>query len=919
MTNKIFSIFALLLCLATSAKAATEAPDSVFVVKGGRITSAYEVGKDIDNITMPFAASLADNSVKMGDETTAMKSAVTMRRDGYLYVYLSSQEGVTSTSQLTTGKVMQLVMSESLANEDITLSTFAEAHGEDGAYLQLTYMDMDAYASDDNYEPFSFTSDDWNEAFSDGTISVSVDNGQLSFRADMQPLANAASFAALYAGACTEMAQSANYFTVDGARKDLRAAFAEQVADGVAFYLTPGNITKATELENTYYYVRLFVPTAEMDGSDIDINGNREYELTFVDNATDINNPQTISLANGMTGSATGSLSVLDRGDGSYTITIDIQNMGKDGDRSLQVAYVKSTPADYDLTIPSTYSVADGDDIALKSASISHNATASTYTIYLSSKASVTGAADADIAITVPDSFVNDEMVHGFSGSDVNAQIAITYGGDTFSQANTGNKAGAIAAGGNARLSFASGYASVDFTVFGISKYGGSLKGHYEGNATGAANAPLKQRAKATATSEEQTVNLNKGEQTIQSVKLAADDYIAFGRPEGVEEQPNVEVVSTEVGKNYVTYKVVTREKDKMFQHLLIKKSFAELLATQYFGAFDENDASTMKSLFEMLIQAGYGFTATGSQTFTVRDGEKDAAGEVNYIPGGQDYYLVTSGVSVSGSTASLDGDLHYTKLHTKEPGESKETINVEFKGFNSDGNAWFDVQPSEGINNMHIVLATAKSIDEFLNVYGYDYLMFTQDQAFTREQWTTLTDDEHTWNIEREGDYSFLVLGIDNNGDWVKASLENIHIKPSAGNDCPVVDVPNHQCVDGELAVQFQITSKASSINSARMLVMKEKEWDDALNKYAYERPSLAWAEYMATTDKAQDVTDAIRQLGNTLTYKRTFTEDERGWYVVVLAVTDDYGTTVTRASFHTHLADAEWDILSHTYPVEK
>lgn len=52
MTKKIFFFFAMLLGFtmqAVMAEAAT--PDSVFVVKNGRIVSAYQVGKDIDNIT----------------------------------------------------------------------------------------------------------------------------------------------------------------------------------------------------------------------------------------------------------------------------------------------------------------------------------------------------------------------------------------------------------------------------------------------------------------------------------------------------------------------------------------------------------------------------------------------------------------------------------------------------------------------------------------------------------------------------------------------------------------------------------------------------------------------------------------------------------------------------------------------------
>ena len=70
----------------------------------------------------------------------------------------------------------------------------------------------------------------------------------------------------------------------------------------------------------------------------------------------------------------------------------------------------------------------------------------------------------------------------------------------------------------------------------------------------------------------QQEVMLNKGDQTVETVKLGADDYIAFGRPEGVPVQKDVEVVSTEVGKNYVSYKVETKEADKIYSHMLLKK-----------------------------------------------------------------------------------------------------------------------------------------------------------------------------------------------------------------------------------------------------------------------------------------------------------------------------------------------------------
>lgn len=77
---------------AIMAEAAT--PDSVFVVKNGRIVSAYQVGKDIDNITFQKSISLDGNQVKIGNEVVTMKSALITYVDGLVYVYLSEKESV---------------------------------------------------------------------------------------------------------------------------------------------------------------------------------------------------------------------------------------------------------------------------------------------------------------------------------------------------------------------------------------------------------------------------------------------------------------------------------------------------------------------------------------------------------------------------------------------------------------------------------------------------------------------------------------------------------------------------------------------------------------------------------------------------------------------------------------------------------
>ncbi len=488
MTKKILFLFAMVWGLTLSVMAQSADDNKVFVVKNGRIVASYEIGKDIDNITFPKSASIDGNIVKVGDQEIEMKSAIIDQKDGLIYVYLSSDEDAKSVSDVAVGDYyMQIVMSPSLFGENITLSKFQDEYEEDEMF-QVFFCDTKRYDEDDDYEPPMFSSDDYTDLFTDGTLYMNIEDGELELRFNGEPADGAEAFNAQYKGAYTQINQNPYYFTVNGERKDLRAAFAEKVADGVAFYLTPGNIDKANDLDDTYYYIRLFVPTKEMDGTDIDIKGSREYELTYHDNVTDVNNPQVVSLYNGYSGNGTGYVSVNDLGDGEYSVIVDIEGMGKDGDTDLKV-YYRGTPAEYDLTIPSNYTVANGDPIDLKSCVVEvddSDEDRSMYTVYLSHKEGITtveGMADADIVVTCPDDFVNDDMKHGFSGTDVNALISVKYDGETYSKA-TVNGDDAIALGGNVCVTVNGDKTSVDFAVYGSSKFGGNLTGHYEGTAT---------------------------------------------------------------------------------------------------------------------------------------------------------------------------------------------------------------------------------------------------------------------------------------------------------------------------------------------------------------------------------------------------------------------------------------------------
>lgn len=321
MKQKIFLLFAMFVGFAMQTLATAATPDSVFVVKNGRIVSAYEVGTDVDNISFPKRIQLDGNCVKVGDDVYEMKSAVVTTVNNYKYIYLSTLEGCkTPEDVMNGGKNLQLAFSPTLLDKYVEFNAFGHDFDADKDFFQAVFMDVDEYNRNDDYEPVSVSSYDWNDYYSDGLLQMSFAGGKLALNLEATPKKGETLLAAQYNGAYTEVVANENHFIVDGKRYEMRAAFAEKKADGVNFYLTPGNIGSANELDNCYYYVRLFVPQSNMDGSELYVQGNKKYELTFVDNVTDVNNPQTFSISNDAPSSATGTISVLDNGDGTYTI-----------------------------------------------------------------------------------------------------------------------------------------------------------------------------------------------------------------------------------------------------------------------------------------------------------------------------------------------------------------------------------------------------------------------------------------------------------------------------------------------------------------------------------------------------------------------------------------------------------------------
>lgn len=247
------------------------------------------------------------------------------------------------------------------------------------------------------------------------------------------------------------------------------------------FYLTSANIESARDLEDCYQYAHIQVPYSALDGTPIDITASdaKAFKFDFVDNIQE----QSYSLSNGNVGEATGTISVQIMTADTYKVEINIENFGSG--RSFSSKY-NDTFMVYDLSVPNAYRLQNQDDTELNSAVATHKD--GIYTIYLSTKEGVTtvaGMADADIVLEMPDDFMTGEL-KGFSGTDTNAKISVTYDGVKYNKASC-NSAGdaALAIGGNASAKIENGTLSVDFSVFNIYKYdNANLTGHFEGDVT---------------------------------------------------------------------------------------------------------------------------------------------------------------------------------------------------------------------------------------------------------------------------------------------------------------------------------------------------------------------------------------------------------------------------------------------------
>lgn len=478
MKKIIFTLLALVASMAMPALA-QDKTDTLYVVKGGKLVGTYEVGKDVDYISFTKPVTPPDaggNYVQYGDTREAMKSAFVMKQDGLLYVILSPVEGLTTYEEITAaGNYLFVAIPEDKAGEDIKFTDYSDSDD----YYQAVYMsaDYEVLAGTTNYE---ISDCDYSEL----TVKVGLTDDEVSVSVHGDPLAEGGSaFDASYTGSYASPAEaSANTFTFDGETKELRAAFYKVNEDDatVDLYFTSGNIDDAKKLEDCYQYAHVQVPYSALAGGEIDITGGGQFQFDLYDNIAE----QEYHLSTDNVGTATGTISVTMMAENSYAFSVDIQDLTLNGTSHTFQAYYEGECMPYDTSTPNAYRLQGQDDVELKSAVVTHSG--DIYTVYLSKKDGVTtveGMSDADIVVEVPDVFMTDER-KGFSGTEDNAKISVTYDGVKYNQASTkGSDANAL--GGGMKTKLENGRLAIEFYVMNIYQYDdANLTGYYEGPVT---------------------------------------------------------------------------------------------------------------------------------------------------------------------------------------------------------------------------------------------------------------------------------------------------------------------------------------------------------------------------------------------------------------------------------------------------
>lgn len=216
MIKKILFSIAAMAAMAMPATAQQDdtQKEYMYVVKGGIVVGTYEIGKDADYITFTKPeAPQATNFVKYGETTVEMKSAMVMKMDGQLYVFLSPNETIPTNYMdlmMGTDNYAMVQIPEGRMGEEIDLAELTK--NEDADFIQAYFMNP-------NDGPYGGTcTDDFtDEGFSAGTIKVEAAENMVSVNVNLTNSDSSKDFQISYLGeSISPSDDTTNMFNVDG-------------------------------------------------------------------------------------------------------------------------------------------------------------------------------------------------------------------------------------------------------------------------------------------------------------------------------------------------------------------------------------------------------------------------------------------------------------------------------------------------------------------------------------------------------------------------------------------------------------------------------------------------------------------------------------------------------------------------------
>lgn len=407
-----------------------------------------------------YEAPLGQNNYTFDGQTIDLKSAFHLTQAGLEYLYISPQEGLTTIEEFAEAEYLLIGIDPSLEGQRIDVLA-SDAYC---AFFNMTVLGEEEFTGGD--------SDSWGDILTQGELSLTIASGR-AIASFSFTLPSGKVFEGSYAGPYSEntVPEDAILF-LDGNESPVRAAFYEKTADGVAFYLTPGAIESARELEDVLYYVRLYVGNALLNQQEVDIETtNRPFEFTYVDNLSG----EHLMIENGDTQGAAGYFTVTEQGENRYTVEFEMDGIG---DHMIAGLY-DGEFAVYDLTVPNQYALEDETPTPIRSALLDRT-DASQYAFYFSGTEGVTTVAGMQAADPVICYLKPDQMTGSPIGFSFSPDVRIVYKGVTYDQSTTTGNDG-IANGGNIAATLDGNSVNIDFTIFFIKEYGASLKGHYAG------------------------------------------------------------------------------------------------------------------------------------------------------------------------------------------------------------------------------------------------------------------------------------------------------------------------------------------------------------------------------------------------------------------------------------------------------